>query len=130
MQAYKVFDIKKDEIIPIAEKLRKENRRLVMITGHVDKDGQNVVSYHFEIGDTIETHRIIGEEVIPTLSHIYDLAAAWPEEELTELMNLTFEGLIIKERLFMPENMLEGKGHILVTPLKELREKNLGKKED
>ena len=42
-------------------------------------------------------------------------------------MGLEFEGLDTSKRLFLPEDMLEtqGKGHILVTPLSELREKRV-----
>jgi hypothetical protein len=39
-----------------------------------------------------------------------------------------FEGLDTSKRLFLPEDMLEtqGKGQIMVMPLNELVEKNLG----
>ena len=58
-------------------------------------------------------------------SPIYDLAAAWPEREINELIGVTFEGLDCSERLFLPDNMAEEmKGQILVTPLEELRKAN------
>ena len=46
---------------------------------------------------------------------------------MNELFGFTFEGLDVSKRLFLPEDMLEtqGKGQIMVTPLKELVEKNL-----
>ena len=49
-------------------------------------------------------------------------------EELNELFGIEFEGLDVSKRLFLPEDMLEtqGKGQIMVTPLSELVEKNLG----
>ena len=48
-----------------------------------------------------------------------------------ELFGITFEGLDVSQRLFLPEDMLEtqGKGQIMVTPLKELVEKNVKKEE-
>ena len=64
---------------------------------------------------------------IPSISEIYDQAAAWPERELNEIFGVEFEGLDMSKRLFLPEEMLEtqGKGHIMVTPLAELRAKNI-----
>ena len=64
---------------------------------------------------------------VPSISEIYDTAASWPERELNELMGIEFEGLDVSQRLFLPEDMLEtqGKGQILVMPLKELVDKNL-----
>lgn len=130
MQDYKSFEIKKDEIVPLAEKMKKDARRLIMIEGFVDKEGKNVVSYQYEIGNCIESYTIAGQESLPTISHIYDLAAAWPEEELFELMGMKFDGLSMRGRLFMADNMLDGQGHILVTALKDLREKAIGEKEE
>ena len=102
LQEYKRIDISKDEILPLAERMKKEGRYLVMIHGLINKDGQPDV--------------------------IYCEAATWPERELNELFGFTFEGLDVSKRLFLPEDMLEtqGKGQIMVTPLKELVEKNLG----
>ena len=68
---------------------------------------------------------------VPSVGEIYDTAATWPERELNELFGITFEGLDVSQRLFLPEDMLEtqGKGQIMVTPLKELVEKNVKKEE-
>ena len=41
-----------------------------------------------------------------------------------ELMDITFDGVDTSQRLFMPNNLLEGQGQILVTPLDELNKKN------
>jgi hypothetical protein len=103
---------------------------LLMIHGFVDKEGVNVINYQYEVGNCVESYTIKGESVLPTISHIYDLAAAWPEEELFELMGIKFEGLNMRGRLFLPDTMLEGQGQIIVTSLSELREKALGKKEE
>ncbi len=130
MQEYKRIDITKDEIIPLAERMRKDGVILAMIHGHLGKDGLPVISYEYQIGTGIESYTITGEKVLPTISHIYDLAAEWPERELSELIDITFEGLDTSKRLFMPESMLEGQGHIFVTPMDELIEKVQKKKEE
>lgn len=126
MQEFKSFEIKKEEIVPLAEKMRKEGIRLLMIQGYVDKEGQIVVCYQYEVGNCVESYKITGEAELPSISHIYDLAAAWPEEELYELMGVNFQGLEMRGRLFMPDTTLEGRGQILVTPLSELKKKMLG----
>ena len=96
MQEYKKTMIGKDQIVPIAEE-------------------PNIESYH-----------VVGETVLPSIGGIYDVAAEWPEREINELFGVTFEGLDVSQRLFLPEDMLEtqGKGQIMVTPLSELRKKN------
>ena len=69
---------------------------------------------------------MVGETTVPSIGEIYCEAATWPEREVNELFGITFEGLDVSKRLFLPEDMLEtqGKGQIMVTPLKELVEKN------
>lgn len=119
-------DITKDEIVPLAERMRKQGRFLVMIHGQINPAGQIEVSYEYAVDPVIESYHVAGESVLPTISHIYDVAAQWPEREINELFNVQFEGLDMSARLFLPEDMLEdqGKGHIMVTPLSELVEKN------
>jgi len=121
MQDYKKIDIKREDIIPTAERMRKDGRRLVMIHGYVDKEGQNVISYDFEVGDCVEAYTITGETSLPSISEIYDMAAVWPEKEINELMGVDFEGLDMSQRLFLPEDMLDERGQIIVTPISELR---------
>lgn len=130
MQKFKSFEIKKEEILSLAERMKGEGRRILMIQGYVNKEGNIVVAYQYEVGDCIESYKIIGESELHSISHIYDLAAAWPEEELFELMGIKFEGLNLRGRLFLPDTMLDGQGQIIVTPLSELREKALGLKEE
>ena len=48
--------------------------------------------------------------------------------EITELMEITFEGLDTSKRLFMPDTMLDGQGQILVTPMDDLIDRAQGKK--
>ena len=127
MQAYKRIEITKDQVVPIAEKMRKAGVGLVMIHGFFNEQGQPDVSWDYAVEPVIESYHVVGEETLPTISGIYDEAAAWPERELNELFGLVFEGLDMSKRLFLPEEMLEtqGKGHIMVTPLAELRAKNI-----
>ncbi len=129
MSEYKRIEISKDQVVPIAEQMRKAGVGLAMIHGFLNEEGQMDVSYEYSVEPVIESYHVVGETVLPSISGIYDQAAAWPERELNEFFDLQFEGLDMSKRLFLPEDMLEtqGKGHIMVTPLAELREKNLGK---
>ena len=126
MQEYRKIVISKDQIVPIAEKMRKEGRLLVMIHGFINEEGLMDISWDYAVDPVIESYHVIGETSFPSIESIYDVAAAWPERELNELFALEFEGLDTSKRLFLPEDMLEtqGKGQIMVMPLSELREKN------
>ena len=128
MQEYKRIDISKDRIVPIAERMRKEGRYLVMIHGFLNKEGKMDVSYDYAVDPIVESYHVVGESILPSIGEIYATAATWPERELNEIFGIGFEGLDMSKRLFLPEDMLEeqGKGQIMVTPLSELREKNLG----
>ena len=127
MQEYKRIEISKDQVVPIAEKMRKAGVGLVMIHGFLNEEGQMDVSWDYSVEPVIESYHVVGETVLPTISEVYDQAAAWPERELNEIFGVEFEGLDMSKRLFLPEEMLEtqGKGHIMVTPLAELRAKNI-----
>ena len=124
MQSNEVIEITKDEVVPTAEKMRKEGRVLTMVHCYLDKEGLPVVSYDYDFGPVVKSYVVKGEKVLPTISGIYDSAAAWPEREINELMDVTFEGLDVSERLFMPDSLLDGKGQILVTPIEEIRRMN------
>ena len=126
MQEYKKIVISKDQIVPIAEKMRKEGRLLVMIHGFINEEGLMDVSWDYAVDPVIESYHVVGETSFPSIESIYDVAAAWPERELNEIIAIEFEGLDTSKRLFLPEDMLEtqGKGQIMVMPLSELREKN------
>ena len=126
MQEYKKIVITKDQIVPIAEKMRKEGRLLVMIHGFINEEGLMDVSWDYAVDPVIESYHVIGETSFPSIESIYDVAAAWPERELNEIFAIEFDGLDTSKRLFLPEDMLEtqGKGQIMVLPLSELREKN------
>ena len=131
MQEYKRIEISKDQVVPIAEKMRKAGVGLAMIHGFLNEEGQMDVSYEYSVEPVIESYHVVGEMSIPSTSEIYDQAAAWPEREINELFSVEFEGLDMSKRLFLPEDMLEtqGRGHIMVTPLSELVEKNIRKEE-
>ncbi len=128
MQEYKRTDIGKEQILPLAERMRREGRQLVMIHGFINGEGQLDISYDYAVDPAIESYHVVGETTLPSIGDIYDTAATWPERELNELFAVEFEGLDTSKRLFLPEDMLEtqGKGQIMVMPLKELVEKNLG----
>lgn len=124
MQTNEIIPITRDQIVPTAEKMRAEGRLLVLIHGHLESDETPVVSYDYDDGANLLSYEVRGESSLPTVSHIYDAAAAWAEREIHELLPITFEGLDCSQRLFLPDSMLEGQGQITVTSLKDLREKN------
>ncbi len=127
MQDYKTFVITKDEIIPTAEKMKKAGNFLVMVHAFINKEGQPDISWDYAVNPIIESYHVIGEMSVPTVSDIFSTSASWPERELNELFGIEFVGLDMSQRLFLPEEMLdpEGKGQIMVTPLAELRKKNI-----
>ena len=130
MQTNEIITITKDQVVSTAEKMRAEGRLLVMIHGHLENDGTPVVSYDYDGGANLLSYEVRGEEVLPSIEAVYDLAAQWPEREITELIGVTFEGLDTSKRLFMPDNLLEGNGQILVLPLSELRKANVDERAD
>ena len=131
MQEYKRIDISKDQIVPVAERMWKAGVYLVMIHAFIDKEGRMDISWDYAVDPAIESYHVVGEMKVHSVGEIYDTAATWPERELNELFGIEFEGLDVSQRLFLPEDMLEtqGKGQIMVTPLKELVEKNVKKEE-
>ena len=126
MQYYKKIGITKDQIVPIAEKMRKQGVLLAMIHGFVTDEGKLNISYEYQLGDTMESYtiEIDKDDSLPSIGDIYDLGAQWPEREINELIGVTFEGLDCSKRLFMPDNMLSGQGQILVTPIEDLKKAN------
>ena len=98
----------------------------MMIHAMINKDGQPDISWEYAVDPVVESYHVVGETTVPSIGEIYCEAATWPEREVNELFGITFEGLDVSKRLFLPEDMLEtqGKGQIMVTPLKELVAKN------
>ena len=129
MQDYKIVEITKDEVLSTARKMRENGVFLAMIHGHMENDGCPVIAYEYEVGTGIESYQVSGERVLPSISGIYDAGAEWPEREIMELMDVVFEGLDASKRLFMPESMIDGQGHIIVTPMEQLIDKAHGKEE-
>ncbi len=111
----------------MARRMRDAGVPLAMIHAYFEDDGRPNVSYEFELNGGIESYTVEGESTLPSIADIYDLGAEWPEREINELMGLTFEGLDVSKRLFLPDTMLEGQGQILVTPMDELIKKAHGK---
>ncbi len=122
MQGYKKIHILKEDIVPTAKRMRENNISLAMIHAFIDKDGKANVSYDYEVGADIESYTVVGENVLPSITPVYDLGAEWPEREIMELMDIKFEGVDTSKRLFMPDTMLSGQGQILVTPMDKLKE--------
>ena len=127
MQEYKRIEISKDQVVPIAEKMRKAGVGLTMIHGFLNEEGKLDISWDYAVEPVIESYHVVGENTLPSIGEIYDVAATWPERELNEIFGVEFEGLDMSQRLFLPESMLEteGKGQIIVVPLSELRAKNI-----
>lgn len=129
MQEYNKISITKDEVIPLAEKMRAQGVTLAMIHAFKEDDGTANVSYEYQTDKGVDSYTVVGESVLPSIAEIYDLAAEWPEREIMELMDITFEGMDTSERLFLPESMLNEQGQILITSMDDLIEKKKGDKE-
>lgn len=115
----------KEELIPLAKRMLEEKRRLVIINGYIDKEGNNVVAYNFDIDGDIKTYLCKGYNSLPSITTVYGGSAQWCEEEITEMMPIEFEGLEKSGRLFLPEDF-DGSGQILVMPLSDLKKCNCG----
>ena len=125
MQVNNKHIITRDEVVEVAKKMREAGEMLGLIHGHIDKEGRKIVTYDYYVGNAVESYEVQDVVSLPSISEIYDAAAGWPELEIHELMDVEFEGLDTSRRLFLPNDLLDGKGQILVTPLSELREKNI-----
>ncbi len=130
MQTNQKTIITKDEVLSVARRMREDGVQLIMIHGYREDDGTAVISYEYSLGPVVDSYEVRGEEVLPSIEGIYDVAAQWAEREINELIGVQFEGLDTSKRLFLPDNLLEGQGHILVTPLQELRRANVDDRAD
>ena len=88
-----ITEISKEELLPLAEKMSKEKRRLIIMNGYIDKEGNNTVVYNFDVDGQIKTYVCKGCSTMPTVTHIFKGAAQWCEEEISEMMPIEFEGL-------------------------------------
>lgn len=123
MHKTNITDIKKEEIVPLAEKMFSKRRRLVIMNGYVDTEGKNSIVYNYDTEGRVETYICRGYERLPSITPIYKGSAQWCEEEICEMMPIEFEGLNKSGRLFLPDDF-DGTGQILVTPLAELKKNN------
>lgn len=130
MQTNQKTQITRDQVLPIAQKMRADGVMLIMIHGWLDDDGTPVITYDYSLGPVVDSYEVRGEHSLPSIESVYDVAAQWAEREISELIDVTFEGLDTSKRLFLPDNLLEGTGQILVTPLKELRDANVDARAD
>jgi Ni,Fe-hydrogenase III component G len=112
--------VTKEQLLPLVQRMLEEKRRLVIMNGYVDKEGNNVIAYNFDFDGDIKTYLCKGYSSIPSITPIYSASAQWCEEEITEMMPIEFEGLTKSGRLFLPEEF-DGTGQILVMPLSELK---------
>ncbi|KYH35630.1 respiratory-chain NADH dehydrogenase, 30 Kd subunit [Clostridium tepidiprofundi DSM 19306] len=124
-----IVKISREELLPLAEKMSNEKRRLIIMNGYIDKDGNNVVVYNFDVDGQIITYECRGCSTLPTVTHIFKGAAQWCEEEISEMMPIEFEGLDKSGRLFLPEEF-DGTGQILVMPIDDLKKINENKGRD
>jgi len=118
-----ITNISKEEIMPLAEKMSSEKRRLVIMNGYVDTEGKNSIVYNYDVEGKVETFICRGYDSFPSITSIYKGSAQWCEEEICEMMQIEFEGLNKSGRLFLPDDF-DGTGQILVTPLAELKKNN------
>lgn len=130
MQTNRKTQVTRNQILPIAEKMREQGVMLIMIHGWQGDDGTPVITYDYSLGPVVDSYEVRGERSLPSIESVYDVAAQWAEREISEWMDVTFEGLDTSKRLFMPDNLLEGTGQILVTPLKERRKANVNARAD
>jgi Ni,Fe-hydrogenase III component G len=112
-------EIQKDDVVSLARDMKSKGCPLVVITGNADKEGNPIVSYSYDVNGAVETFSVKDQKFIPSITGIYGTAAEWFEEEIAELMDVGFDGLDKKGRLFLPEEF-DGSGQILVSPLSEL----------
>ena len=87
MQENKVTQITRDEVVPLAERMKKAGRYLVMIHGWLDKDGQPVVSWDYSVPPAVECYRVVGETKLPSIGEIaypWERAYAACSESQTE----------------------------------------------
>lgn len=121
MHDFDGVEVTKEEIINVAKNMFSEKRRLLIINGYINEEGQNVIAYNFDLGGPVRTYLLKGESRVASITSVYGGSARWCEEEIEEMMNVKFEGLDRSGRLFLPDEFKDGEGQILVMPLEELK---------
>ena len=113
MQTNEKIQITPEEIVPTAEKMRAENRLLIMIHGHMENDGTPVVSYDYDDGANVLSFEVRGHATVPTISHIYDAAAqgdAAAGRIIDEYIDYLACGVASLVNIFQPEVLCVGGG--------------------
>ena len=64
VQEYRKITITKDEIRPVAQRMRDAGVHLAMIHAFLDENGKGNVSYEYEIDPAIESYPVEGENVL------------------------------------------------------------------
>lgn len=121
MHDFDGVEVKKENLINVAKEMFKDKRRLLIINGYINEEGQNVIAYNFDLGGPVRTYLLKDESEVPSITSVYGGSARWCEEEIEEMMMVKFQGLDRSGRLFLPEEFKDGEGQILVMPLEELK---------
>ena len=66
-QEYKRIDITKDQIVPIAERMRKNGVYLVMIHAFLNKEGKMDISWDYAVDPVLESYHVVGEMTVPSI---------------------------------------------------------------
>lgn len=121
MHKSNIISITPEEIVSTAKKLFDEKRRLVIMNGYVDEEGKYCTAYNYDIDGDIVTYLCKNDlPAFESITPIYGGSAQWCEEEICEMMPVSFDGLEKSGRLFLPDDF-DGSGQILVLPLSELK---------
>lgn len=121
MHEFNGIEISKSEILDVAKKNFSDRNRLLIINGYIGKEKENVIAYNFDVNGDVITYLVKGESEVPSITTVYGESARWAEEEIEELMPVTFSNLNRSRRLILPEDFKDGEGQILVMPLSELK---------
>lgn len=113
-------EISKNEIRSISKEMKDKGNTIVAITSYLDDEKKPVITYSYDANGDIKSFKCIGESRVLSITDIYGTAAEWFEEEINELMGIEFEGLEVKNRLFLPDEF-DGSGEIIVSSLSELK---------
>lgn len=121
MHKSNIINITLEEVIPTSQKLFTEKRRLVIMNGYIDEQGEYCIAYNYDVDGDLVTYLCKSDKPnFKSITSIYGGSAQWCEEEICEMMPVSFDGLEKSGRLFLPDDF-DGSGQILVLPLSELK---------
>ena len=121
MHDFNGVEIRKDQLIDVTKQMMDNKRRLLMINGYLDEEKQIVIAYNYDTDGDVVTYLLKGEDDIPSITPIYGGSARWAEEEIEEMLPVKFQGLERSGRLFLPDELKDGEGQILVVSLDEIK---------